>query len=43
MPRGPMISGPRERLMVILFACLLLAAYVALAFGAGWLFGSEML
>jgi hypothetical protein len=38
-----MISGPRERLMVILFACLLLAAYVALAFGAGWLFGSEML
>jgi hypothetical protein len=38
-----MISGPRERLAVIVFACVLLALYVGLAFAAGWLFGTEML
>ena len=36
-------SPLRERLSVIVFACVLLALYVGLAFALGWLVGHEFL
>jgi hypothetical protein len=43
MPKTRTISGARERLSVLAFACLLLALYVGLAFAAGWIVGKEFL
>jgi len=43
MPKTRTVSGVRERLTVVLFACFLLVVYVGLAFAAGWLVGRELL
>jgi hypothetical protein len=43
MPKTRTISGARERLSILAFACLLLVLFVGLAFGAGWLVGKEFL
>jgi hypothetical protein len=37
------ISGARERLGILAFACFLLVLYVGIAFAAGWLVGMEFL
>ncbi len=43
MPRTRTVSGTRERLTVLAFACILLVLYVGLAFAAGWVVGEELL
>lgn len=43
MAKTRTISGARERLSILAFACFLLVCYVGLAFGAGWLVGKELL
>jgi hypothetical protein len=43
MPKTRTISGARERLTILAFACLLLVLYVGLAFAAGWIVGRELL
>ncbi len=43
MPRTRTISRARDRLSVFIFAVLLLASYVGLAFAAGWILGRMLL
>ena len=43
MPRTRTISRARERLGVFIFAVVLLALYVGLAFAAGWILGRMLL
>ena len=43
MPKTRTISGARERISVLAFACFLLLVFVGLAFAAGWIVGRELL
>jgi hypothetical protein len=43
LPKTRTVSSARERLVILAFACFLLALYVGLAFAAGWLVGEEFL